>query len=155
MEGTTLGPPTNANNIIFNKVPARMLRRFIFACAWSDICLFVCFSEMSFWKLDNLLLQSYSISWNFLQMTLQSMFAHYVLISCSLYYFFNRAIFVWPWHENARTKQKQQTNENRAIWLVYRIYTNACGFWLVKRTRGGKTFPDNFLEINRYFTLKS
>ena len=32
-----------------------------------------------------------------------------------------RAIFVWPWNENARTKQKQQTNENRAIWLVYRM----------------------------------
>ena len=32
-----------------------------------------------------------------------------------------RAIFVWPWNENARTKQKQQTNENGAIWLVYRM----------------------------------
>ena len=28
----------------------------------------------------------------------------------------NRAIFVWPWNENARTKQKQQTNANRVIW---------------------------------------
>ena len=38
---------------------------------------------------------------------------------------FIRAIFVWPWNENAPTKQKQQTNGNRAIWL-----------------------PANFLEIN-------
>ena len=51
-------------------------------------------------------------------------------------HFANRAIFVWPWNENARTKQKQQTNGNRAIWLVYRMDTNACGFWLVKRTLG-------------------
>ena len=71
----------------------------------------------------------------------------------------NRAIFVWPWNENARTKQKQmiilhfhlqpqfknelfyiyftskqkqQTNGNTAIWLVYRTDTKARGFWLVK-----------------------
>ena len=55
-----------------------------------------------------------------------------------------RVIFVWPWNENARTKQKQQTNENRAIWLVYRSDTNALGFWLVRRTLGWKNFmPDN------------
>ena len=67
-----------------------------------------------------------------------------------------RAIFVWPWNENAPTKQKQQTNENRAIWLVYRTDTNARGFWLVKRTLGWKNFmPENFLEINRYFALTS
>ena len=30
-----------------------------------------------------------------------------------------RAIFVWPWNENERAKQKKRTNENRAIWLVY------------------------------------
>ena len=40
--------------------------------------------------------------------------------------FTRRAIFVWPWNENSRTKQKQQTNGNRAIWLVYRTDTNAC-----------------------------
>ena len=63
-------------------------------------------------------------------------------------------IFVWPWNENARTKQKQQTNGNRAIWLVYRTDTNARGFWLVKRTLGWKHFmPENFLEINRYFDV--
>ena len=69
---------------------------------------------------------------------------------------FYRAIFVRPWNENARTKQKQQTNGNRAIWLVYRTDTNARGFWLVKRTLGWKNFmPENFLEINRYFALTS
>ena len=46
----------------------------------------------------------------------------------------DRAIFVWPWNENARTKQRQQTNGNRAIWLVYPTDTNAPGFWLAKRT---------------------
>ena len=33
-----------------------------------------------------------------------------------------------------KTKQKQQTNGNRAFWLVYQTDKNACGFWLVKRT---------------------
>ena len=67
-----------------------------------------------------------------------------------------RAIFVWPWNENARTKQKQQTNGNRAIWLVYGTDTNERGFRLVKRTLGWKKFmPENFLEINRYFALTS
>ena len=47
-----------------------------------------------------------------------------------------RAIFVWPWNENAQTKQKQQMNEYRTIWLFYRTDTNARGFWLVKRTLG-------------------
>ena len=66
----------------------------------------------------------------------------------------NRAIFAWPWNENARTKQTQQTNGNRAIWLVYRTDTNARGYCLVKRTLGWKNFmPENFLEINRYFAL--
>ena len=61
------------------------------------------------------------------------------------------AFFVWwPWNENTQTKQKQQTNKNKAIWLVYRTDTNAPGFWLVKRTLGWKNFmPENFLEINR------
>ena len=66
------------------------------------------------------------------------------------------AIFLWAWNENARTKQKQQRNGNRAIWLVYRTDTNAHGFWLVKWTLGWKTFmPENFLEIKRYFALTS
>ena len=68
----------------------------------------------------------------------------------------NRAIFLWPWNENARTKQKQLTNRNRVIWLVYRTDTNARGLWLVKRTLGWKKImPKNFLEINRYFALTS
>ena len=70
---------------------------------------------------------------------------------------FVRAIFVWPWNENARTKQTKQTNGTRTVWLVYRTDTNARGFWLVKRTLGWKKFimPENFLEINRYFALTS
>ena len=52
--------------------------------------------------------------------------------------FTRRAIFVWPWNENSRTKQKQQTNGNRAIGLVYRTDTNSRGFWLVERTFGWK-----------------
>ena len=68
----------------------------------------------------------------------------------------NRAIFVSPWNERGRTKQKQQTNGNRAIWLVYRTDTSALGYWLVKRTLGWKNFmPENFLEINRYFASTS
>ena len=68
----------------------------------------------------------------------------------------NRVIFVWPWNENAPTKQKQQTNGNRTFWLVYRTDKNACGFWLVKRTLCWKNFmPKNFLEINQYFALTS
>ena len=67
-----------------------------------------------------------------------------------------RAIFVWPWNENALTKQKQQTNGNRVIWLVYRTDTNALGFWLVKRMLGWKDFMlENFLEVNGYFALTS
>ena len=50
----------------------------------------------------------------------------------------NRAIFAWPWNENAQTKQKKQTNGNRANWLVYRAHTNARGSWLIKRTLGWK-----------------
>ena len=65
-------------------------------------------------------------------------------------------IFVSTWNENARTKQKQQTNGNRAISLVCRTDTNARGLWLVKRTLRWKNFmPENFLEINRYFALTS
>ena len=62
----------------------------------------------------------------------------------------NRAIFVWPWSENAQTKQKQHRNENKAIWLVYRTDTNAPGFWLVKRTLGWKNFMPEELSRNRF-----
>ena len=69
---------------------------------------------------------------------------------------FYRSIFKWPWNENARTKQKQHRNWNRAIWLDYRTDINPRGFWLVKRTFGWKNFmPENFLEIKRYFTWTS
>ena len=61
---------------------------------------------------------------------------------------YDRAIFVWPWNENAQTKQKQQKNGNRAIWLVYRTDTNAPGFWLVKRTLGWKNFMPEELSRN-------
>ena len=67
-----------------------------------------------------------------------------------------RAIFVWPWNENPRKQQIQQTNGNRAIWLVYRTNTNVRGYWLVKQTLAWKNFmPENFLEINGSFTLTS
>ena len=48
----------------------------------------------------------------------------------------DRAIFVWPWNENVRTKQKQQTNGNRAIWLVYRTdrQTRLAFHWLSERS---------------------
>ena len=64
-------------------------------------------------------------------------------------FYTDRMIFVWPWNENVRAKQKQQTNRNRVIWLVYRTDTNAHGFWLVKQ------MPGNFLQINRYLALTS
>ena len=67
-----------------------------------------------------------------------------------------RAIYVWPWNENAQTIQKQQKNGNRANWLVYRTDANGGGFWLVKGTLGWKNFmPKNLLEINQYFALTS
>ena len=66
------------------------------------------------------------------------------------------AIFVWHFNENARTKQKQQTNGNNAILLVYRTDTNARGISLVERMLGWKNFmPDNFLDINQHFALTS
>ena len=53
-----------------------------------------------------------------------------------------------------QNRNNVQTNESRAIWLVYPTDTNARGFWLVKRTLGWKNFMlENFLEINRYFAL--
>ena len=51
------------------------------------------------------------------------------------------AIFVWPWNENALTKQKLQMNGNRAILLVYRTDTDTPGFW--------NFMPENFLENQR------
>ena len=60
-----------------------------------------------------------------------------------------RAIFVWPWNENARTKQEQKPNGNRVIWLVYGTDTNARGFWLVKRTLGWKKLHARELSRNQ------
>ena len=61
----------------------------------------------------------------------------------------SRAIIVWPRNENAQTKQKQQTNGNRALWLVYRADTNARGFWLFKRTLGWKKLHGRELSRNQ------
>ena len=48
-----------------------------------------------------------------------------------------------PWNENARTKHNQQTNGNRAIWLVIeRIQTRVAFGWWSERSR------------NRYFALQ-
>ena len=46
-----------------------------------------------------------------------------------------RAVFLWPWNEKARTKQKQLTNGKRTIWLFYRTDTNARVFWLPANAR--------------------
>ena len=45
-----------------------------------------------------------------------------------------RAIFVWPWNDSARTKQKQPTNINIRKWFFYRTDRNA-------RLLVGLTFP--------------
>ena len=68
-----------------------------------------------------------------------------------------RAFFVWPWNENARTKQKQQTNGNRSIWLVCQgTDTNARGFWLVKRMLGWKNvMPEDLSRNQSIFALTS
>ena len=58
-------------------------------------------------------------------------------------------IFVWPWNENAWTKQKPQTNGNRAIWLVYRTDTKACCFWLVKQMLRWKKLHAQELSRNQ------
>ena len=108
-----------------------------------------CLRAASYLRTENFPIQEQGMSWQRLRgsISLKKNMTHRWLV---------RAIFVWPWNENARTKQKQQTNGNRAIWLVYRTDTNARGFWLVKRTLGWKNFmPENFLEINRYFALTS
>ena len=47
------------------------------------------------------------------------------------------------------TKQKQQTNGNRAIWLVYRTNTKARSFWLVKRTFDWKKLHARELSRNQ------
>ena len=52
--------------------------------------------------------------------------------------------FLYDLEMKTREQQKQQTNRNRAIWLVCRTDTNMHGFWLDKRTFGWKIFmPKN------------
>ena len=64
--------------------------------------------------------------------------------------------FLFDLEMKTREQNKQQSNGNRAIRLVYRTDTNARGFWLVKRTHRWKNFmPVNFLRMNRYFALTS
>ena len=64
--------------------------------------------------------------------------------------------FLFDLEMKTREQNKQQSNGNRAIRLVYRTDTNARGFWLVKRTLRWKNFmPVNFLRMNRYFALTS
>ena len=66
-----------------------------------------------------------------------------------------RAIFVWPWNQNMQTKQKQQTNRNRPIWLVYQMIQTRMAFgWLSKRS-GEKKLHAQELSRNQYFTLTS
>ena len=49
------------------------------------------------------------------------------------------AIFIWPWNENGRTKQKQQTNGiERFDWFIERIQTRVAFGWLSERS-GEKT----------------
>ena len=60
--------------------------------------------------------------------------------------------FLFDLEMKTREQNKQQSNRNRAIRLVYRTDTNARGVWLVKRTLRWKNFmPVNFLRMNRYF----
>ena len=60
----------------------------------------------------------------------------------------DRATFVWPWNENARTNRNNKRTEIELFdWFIG-------GFWLVQRTLGWKNFmPQNLLEINRYLAL--
>ena len=57
-----------------------------------------------------------------------------------------RGIFVWRWNRHENARRKQQTNRNRAIWLVYRTDTNLRSgdfffFWA-----GEKKSPDRRLN---------
>ena len=57
--------------------------------------------------------------------------------------------FVWPWNENAPTKQKQQTNGNKAIWLVYRTDTKARGKKIHARELSGN--QSVYLALTSYY----
>ena len=65
-----------------------------------------------------------------------------------------RAIFVWPWNENARTtKNKKRTEMKRFDWFIERIQTRVAFGWLSERSGIKTSCLKNFLEINRYFAL--
>ena len=56
-------------------------------------------------------------------------------------FFINKAIFVWPWNENARkNRNNKRTETERFDWFIKRIQTRVA---------------ENFLEINRYFAMTS
>ena len=66
-----------------------------------------------------------------------------------------RFLYVLEMKTRERHSNNKRTEIERFDWFVERIQ-NARGFWLVKRTLGGKDFTfENFLEINRYFGLTS
>ena len=57
----------------------------------------------------------------------------------------DRAIFVWPWNENVRTKQKQQTKEiERFDWFIERIQTRVAFGWLSERSGENTSCPRTF-----------
>ena len=53
------------------------------------------------------------------------------------------------WKLANNTEKKQQTNGNRAIWLVCWMDTNARGFWFLKRTLGWKNLIPKDLSRNQ------
>ena len=53
----------------------------------------------------------------------------------------NTAIFVWSWDENARAKQKPQTNGNREIWLVSISVRCFISQWMKRSKHGLFVFP--------------
>ena len=50
-----------------------------------------------------------------------------------------RATFVWPWNEKVQTKQKKQTNGNRAILLPLERIQTRVAFGLLRERSGLKT----------------
>ena len=76
---------------------------------------------------------------------------------CICIYSLFRAIFVWPWNENTRTKQNIKRKEiERFEWFIERIQTGMALGWLSKHSGEIKTFmPESFPEINWYFALTS
>ena len=68
----------------------------------------------------------------------------------------DRATFVWPWNENARTNRNNKRTEiERFDWFIEWIQTRVAFGWLIERSADKTSCPKNFLEINRYFALTS